>query len=206
MFKRITRTFALLLILALSFSFAAMAKGPFVDVPSDEWFAGAVIEVRDKGLMAGNDLGYFMPYEPLTRAELVIILWRLAGKPVVNYAMPFVDVPEDEWYTEAVRWAAASKIVPGAQGAAFGPSAGVTREAAMTLLWRYAAYCGKDVSLGEKTDISGFKDANKINKNALSAMKWAVAKGIMKGTTSTTLSPADVLNRAQAATVLTRLG
>ena len=37
---------------------------------------------------------------------LVTILWRQAQKPVVNYLMQFSDVPEGQWYSEAVRWAA----------------------------------------------------------------------------------------------------
>ena len=38
-----------------------------------------------------------------------------AGSPVVNYAMDFDDVDEDQWYTEAVRWAVSKGIVAGTQ-------------------------------------------------------------------------------------------
>ena len=37
-----------------------------------------------------------------TRGMIVTILWRMEGEPVVNYLMPFTDVPAS-WYTEARR-------------------------------------------------------------------------------------------------------
>ncbi len=83
----------------------------FTDVPSDAWYAGAVQYCRENGLMAGTSDTTFAPEATLTRAMLVTILWRQAEKPVVNYLMQFSDVPEGQWYSEAVRWAASETLV-----------------------------------------------------------------------------------------------
>ena len=83
----------------------------FTDVPSDVWYAGAVQYCRENGLMAGTSDTTFAPDATLTRAMLVTILWRQAEKPVVNYLMQFSDVPEGQWYSEAVRWAASETLV-----------------------------------------------------------------------------------------------
>ena len=93
---------------------AAQPVEAFTDVPSDAWYAEAVQYCQGKGLMAGTSNTTFAPEATLTRAMLVTILWRQAEKPVVNYLMQFSDVPEGQWYSEAVRWAASGTARPSA--------------------------------------------------------------------------------------------
>jgi hypothetical protein len=75
-------------------------------------------------------------------------LWEKAGAPVVNYTLPFADVDQAAPYAEAVRWAAAEKIVNGVGGGKFLPDGEVTREILAVMLWRYAQSAGMDVSVG----------------------------------------------------------
>ena len=89
----------------LTDTFQPAAGGTFTDVPATHWAAGAVEFVTSQGLLQGTGTSTFAPGQPMTRAMLVTALWREAGSPVVNYAMDFDDVDEDQWYTEAVRWA-----------------------------------------------------------------------------------------------------
>ncbi len=119
-------------------------QNPFKDVAETDWFYEDVEFVNETGLMIGtNTTGTkFSPEDTLTRAMLVTILWRLESEPVVNYFMQFNDVVTDEWYTEAVRWAAAEGIVNGYGNDTFGPMNAVTREQVMAILHRYAAYKG----------------------------------------------------------------
>ena len=56
---------------------AQSKPGPFVDVPADHWAAEAIRIVRDAGLMTGREDGTFGPNEPVTRAQLAVILSRL---------------------------------------------------------------------------------------------------------------------------------
>ena len=69
-------------------------------------YADAVDFVLDNGLMTGVTEDNFAPEETSDRATAVTVLWRMAGSPVVNYAMKFEDVEKESWYAEAVRWAA----------------------------------------------------------------------------------------------------
>ncbi|MBQ3179166.1 MAG: S-layer homology domain-containing protein, partial [Clostridia bacterium] len=119
-------------------------QNPFKDVAETDWFYEDVEFVNETGLMIGtNTTGTkFSPEDTLTRAMLMTILWRLESEPVVNYFMQFNDVVTDEWYTEAVRWAAAEGIVNGYGNDTFGPMNAVTREQVMAILHRYAAYKG----------------------------------------------------------------
>ena len=91
------------LVFALALPAAAAETGGFSDVEKDAWYAEAVRFCREKGLMSGVSDTQFEPEGTLTRAQLAAILWRQEGSPVVNYLMRFSDVPDGEWYTEAVR-------------------------------------------------------------------------------------------------------
>ncbi len=119
-------------------------QNPFTDVNKADWFYEDVQFVSETGLMIGTNTAgtQFSPDTALTRAMLVTVLWRLEGEPVVNYLMPFTDIADGEWYTEAVRWAAAEGIVNGYEDSTFRHTREITREQVMAILHRYAAYKG----------------------------------------------------------------
>ena len=87
---------------------AAENAPSFADVPTAAWYADAVQYVYENGLMTGVSESEFGPDGTATRGQIVTILWRLAGSPVVNYAMRYADADEGAWYGEAVRWAAST--------------------------------------------------------------------------------------------------
>lgn len=109
----------------------------FADVPTDAWYAGAVQYCRENDLMAGTSDTTFAPEDTLTRAMLVTILWRQAQKPAVNYLMQFSDVPEGQWYSEAIRWAASERLVAGYGDGRFGANDPITQEQLNLILRRY---------------------------------------------------------------------
>ena len=75
----------------------------FDDVRRGDWFYDDAAYVYANGLMSGTSAYRFSPDLSTTRAMIVTILWRLEGKPVVNFAMRFADVSPDKWYGEAIR-------------------------------------------------------------------------------------------------------
>ena len=108
--KKWRKTLALLLsaVMLLSMTaFASDADPSFSDVPDDAWYADAVRYVSEKGLMTGTGASKFSPNAELSRAQLVTILWRIAGEPVLDAPVPYSDAEDGIWYSEAVRWAAA---------------------------------------------------------------------------------------------------
>ncbi len=177
---------------------------PFKDVAPDAWYTGAVQYVYAEGLMDGTGDTAFSPTEPLRRAQLVTILWRLAGKPAASASIPFSDVKAGTWYAEAVRWAAAAGVSTRTSGA-FGPDEPIRRDEAAALLWNWAKAAGEDVSIGEDTNILSYDDVFEIEQAWIPAMQWAVGSGLMEGPETGKLDPAGTLNRAQAATLLQRL-
>lgn len=55
------------------------ADHPFVDVPSDAWYADAVQWAYDNGITAGTDSTHFSPDAPCTRAQVVQMLYKMQG-------------------------------------------------------------------------------------------------------------------------------
>ena len=53
-------------------------------------------------------------------------------------------------------------------------------------------------------DLAGYTDAGKVSSWAVTAMRWAVAEGIIEGTSTATLSPSGDSTRAQVATIFKR--
>lgn len=125
------------------------------------------------------------------------------GKPVVNYAMNFSDVKESSYYAEAVRWAASLGIVTGLSKNTFGAANAVTREQAVTMLWRFAKQQGFDTTQGGMA-IREFDDYDSLSEYAREAMAWAVNAGILKGSGNRLMPDADC-TRAQLVTLLYRL-
>jgi len=175
----------------------------FVDVFKNEWYHDGIHYCIENGLMNGVSETEFAPEAGTSRAMIVTILWRMAGEPVVNSVITFDDVETDEWYTEAIRWAAAEGIVDGYSADAFGPNDDISREQLATILWRYAKYVSINTS-GENEDSLGFNDADEVSDWALPAMQWASSTGMVEGKPGNLLDPIGGARRCETATLMMR--
>ena len=173
----------------------------FTDLDLTAWYHDGVHFCVENGLIQGYPGNLFGPEDSLTRAQIVVILWRMEECPVTDYAMTFKDV-KAEWYTEAIRWAQSTGIVAGYSTEAFGPDDPITREQMATILYRYAKY--HDVDVANTNTLAGFDDLTDVSSWALDAMKWANAVGLVKGRTTTTLVPAAEIKRVEAAAMIQR--
>ena len=175
---------------------------PFPDVTEGDWFYDAVRCAYENSLMDGVGDNLFAPNSETTRAQLVTILYRLAGEPEPGGDSGFADVAAGTWYTDAVAWAAENGIVNGVSDTEFAPGDDITREQLAAILYRYAAYQGYDVS--QRADLSGFGDAESISGYAQEALSWAHAQGLVLGFEDGSLRPQGTASRAQIAAVLMR--
>ena len=117
---------------------------------------------------------------------------------------PFTDVTEDDWYYEAVKFANENKLFNGVSSTEFGPNVSMTRAMLVTVLYRYAQYKGKDVSVGENTNILSYDDFSELSEYAIPAMQWACGSGIITGRTTSTIASKGTATRAEVATMLMR--
>ncbi|MGM9613230.1 MAG: S-layer homology domain-containing protein [Butyricicoccus sp.] len=200
------RILSLLLVVAMLCSLCSMtafaAESGYTDVNASDWYSEGVQYVSEKGLMSGVENQRFDPQGITTRGMIVAILWRLEGKPAAGQAQ-FDDVSAEQYYAEAVAWAAANKIVEGYGNGKFGPNDPITREQMAAIFYRYAAV--KSLDITTKGDIHDYQDADQISGYAAVPMLWAVEKGLISGTGGAMLEPQAKALRAQAATILMRL-
>jgi hypothetical protein len=135
------------------------------------------------------------------------VLYRLEGQPEISSESgiqnsEFNDIVENEWYYNAVIWAANNGIVEGYSSKVFGLNDPVTREQTVAILYRYAMMKGLDISAA--ADLTGYLDVGEISDWALDAMKWAVSTGIIKGRTTTTVAPRGISTRAEVPAIFRR--
>ena len=174
----------------------------FTDVEENGWYHTGVDFMVKNGFMNGGADDAFDVDGNLTRAQLVTILYRIAGEPESTATNPFADVADGQWYTNAVIWAAEDGIVKGVNTTTFAPNDQITREQIATILFRYAK--------AEKVEgkLAGFPDAGKVSDYAADAMAWAVEQGLINGISEndgkTYLAPQETATRAQIAVILMR--
>nr|MCR5825181.1 S-layer homology domain-containing protein [Oscillospiraceae bacterium] len=167
----------------------------FVDVPENSFYADAVDWAVANGVTTGTSETTFSPDGACTRAEAVTFLYRAAGAPEVELSTVFTDVAADAYYAKAVAWAVANGITKGTSETTFSPDAICSRAQIVTFLYRFAK--GSPAS-------NTFKDVP-TDAYYSSAVGWAVANGITKGTgKGTTFSPNDDCLRSQIVTFLYR--
>ena len=151
--------------------------------------------------MQGTSDTTFSPDGIVTRAQLVTILHRLEGEPEVPIECTFTDVPEGQWYSKAIKWAAAMGIVNGVGNNKFDPDGKITREQIATILHRYSGLPNAEGSLDT------FPDKDSVSSFAIDGMAWAVGEGLINGVSvngETKLAPLDNATRAQIAAIMMR--
>ncbi|MBQ7500672.1 MAG: S-layer homology domain-containing protein [Clostridia bacterium] len=171
----------------------------FDDVSPDKWYSDAVSEASARGIVSGTGNGNFSPSIDITRAMFATILASYDGAKIDNSKSSFKDVPVNEWYTGAIRWANAKGIMNGKGSGIFDPDAPITREEMMTVLCRYAEY--KNVYL-DTVKTSLFADDGSISSWAYDFVMTMKAKGIIDGKGGNVFAPKDATTRAEAAQIL----
>lgn len=178
-------------------------SGSFRDVTSAHWAFASVERAAELGLVTGYSDGTFRPDTHVTRAQFVLMLWRMCGKPAAAKAASFADASAD-WYQDALSWAVEKGYVNGLSDTRFGPDAPITRQQAMAILFRLnGGQSGTELTLTgiyEQT----FADSTTIASWAKDATWWAVYHELVSGVGGSRIAPEANASRAQIAAILLR--
>lgn len=178
-------------------------SGSFRDVTRGHWAFASVERAAELGLVTGYSDGTFRPDTPVTRAQFVLMLWRMCGKPAAAKAASFADASAD-WYQDALSWAVEKGYVNGLSDTRFGPDAPITRQQAMAILFRLnGGQSGTELTLTgiyEQT----FADSTTIASWAKDATWWAVYHELVSGVGGSRIAPEANASRAQIAAILLR--
>ena len=191
-------------VMALGLTTAALAADvTYADV-AGTWSEEYVERMTELDLMEGRSAGSFAPNENMTRAELVLALYRLAGSPAISGKNPFDDVAGDAAYRDAVIWANEKGIASGRSQGVFDPDGDVQRQEIAKILNAFAADAVGRKALTSRADVlSGYADAAQVSGWARESMNWAVASEFITGSGGK-LDPRGAATRAQMAAILCR--
>lgn len=179
----------------------------FKDVRKGSWYYAAASYMVNKGYMTGTSATTFAPTKQLTRAEFVMVLYKVLGGKPVNIANPFADVKKGSWYYDAVLWAYSKKITSGISATSFAPLSPVTREQVAVFL--YSAFRKTTDPVPDYAYTRDYPDWRNISSWAVGAMDWAIWKGCISGVKesngSVTLSPKKTATRAELAVIIYKM-
>ena len=147
---------------------------------------GREVKLTDKG---GGKYTFTMPAGKITVKAVF-----MDDNTMLNF---FTDVHAEDYYYDAVLWAAQEGVTGGTSDTLFAPNAGCTRAQAVTFLWRAAG------SPEPKSADLPFTDVPAGSYYA-KAVAWAVENGVAKGVSETEFAPNATCTRAQIVTFLWR--
>ena len=146
---------------------------------------GKALALTDKG---GGRYTFVMPAGKITVKAVF-----MDDNTMLNF---FTDVHAEDYYYDAVLWAAQEGVTGGTSDTLFAPNAGCTRAQAVTFLWRAAGS-------PEPKTLSSFADVP-ADAYYAKAAAWAVENGVAKGVSETAFAPDAGCTRAQIVTFLWR--
>ncbi|MCI2056645.1 MAG: S-layer homology domain-containing protein [Oscillibacter sp.] len=158
----------------------------FTDLKAEDWSFGGIAYAVEQGLFAGTSASTFAPNSPMTRQQMWMVLARLSGQTPASMGA-------------AKDWAVSNGISDGSK-----PTAAVTRQQMVTVLYRYSQkFCSLADEDSGSMGLAGYTDSDSIAAYAYDAMHWAVRSGIVQGN-GDKLNPAGNTTRAQFAVILSR--
>ena len=109
---------------------------PFSDLSPNAYYYKAVLWAVENGITQGTSTDTFSPDATVTRGQTVTFLHRAAGTPSHGGNAAFLDISDNDYYSDAVAWAAQNGITSGTGNGKFAPNAVCTRAQIVTLLYR----------------------------------------------------------------------
>ena len=161
---------------------------------SGHWASAAVSKWAGLGVVKGDVRG-FRPDDPISRAEMAVILDNLMGYQTAA-SNTFQDVNGSEWYASAILKANAAGVLDGDGRGCANPTLNITREQAAAMLGRAL---GVDASDGSKTS---FRDAGAISGWAKGLVFGMEEDKYIGGMGDGSFSPNSDITRAQVVTMI----
>ena len=161
------------------------------------WAVPAIDYMMSKGIVNGYEDDTFRPDRTVTRVEFIKMLNMTFGL-TATAAIPYTDVPADQWYAPYVKQAVAQGYLLN-YGSLLNPNGALSRQEAAALLVRYL---NPDESL--KASSTTFTDYSSVKAAYRDYVLLAAGIGLINGYEDDTFKPDKTLNRAEALTILYR--
>ena len=173
----------------------------FTDVLDSHWAYDYIARLADNGVIQGITEARFAPEDNVTRAQFATFLYRLQGAVILaDPDSKFSDVNPDDWFADAILWAAANGIVTGHSDGTFRPNASITRQDMAVLAYRYISSVSSFLVLPDP--LPAFPDDNRIADYAKEAVGYLYSQKFISGRNDGSFDPTATLTRAEAAKII----
>lgn len=188
----------------------------YPDVIKGEWYVDGIHFCKIHRIITGYANGYFGVNDPITRAQFVTIIWRIAQPSAASSYIQtsatnttgIADVQGGQYYTGAVNWAVKNGVISGYRSplgiVSFGAEDPLTTEQLCVILARYT---GNDHGNDESV-LNKFSDSGSISDYARNSVAWACNKGLVTGYPMANgrreIRPQEHISRARVATIIQR--
>lgn len=182
----------------------------FSDVATTSWSYDAVSYCARYGIIDEYSGTTFQPSSGMTRGMFVNALYHLCGEPEVttddinDAKAQFTDYSTSTKYYKALAWAYREDLIKGidTEGVTIAASTTITREQAVTFLYRFDDMIFYDYDDTNGPSVYDFDDYDDLHTYALTAMDWATERYIINGTGDNLLNPRSTMTKAQCAAMI----
>lgn len=151
-------------------------------------------------LVAEDGTRTVLPWAVPTADGLELMVSQSCRVELEERESSYSDVAAQSWYDDAVAFTSARGLFSGVGGGRFAPEQTMTREALVTMLYRYANQAG--LATDHRSGLN-FTDADSVSSWAEEAVNWACEAGILQGSDNQ-LRPGATATRAEVASILMR--
>ena len=163
----------------------------------DGWYSNADLTTKITSVTFEENTIVYAKWNPIDQPETRPVT-RPAVEPITYIApsIPFADVKNGDWFKDGVEYVWKKGIMSGLSSSTFGAYDSTTRAMIVTILWRME---------GEPTSIQSvaFQDVSE-NSYYITAIKWAVEKGIIKGYNEKKFGSDDYITMEQMTAIIHR--
>lgn len=177
-----------------------------VDESTASWAGEAIGTLARYGIIRGQSENKFAPGSNATRAEFAVMISRLLELKGNNTGSRFSDVPQGQWYSNAIDAVATAGYINGRGDSVFAPGDTITREEIATILGRILVQkLGITDTEATVSELSYFNDVDQISPWAQVGVAVLYENEVISGRPGGVFDPKANATRAEVAVMLFRM-
>jgi len=174
---------------------SVLAQTQFTDVPSGYWAESFIVELANRGVIAGFPDGSFRPNAPVTRAQYAAMVKKAFNQARIRNSTRFADVPGSYWASGAIDDAYTMGFMAGYPGNVFLPNQNIPRVQTLVSLANGLNYVAQNPASAQV-----YSDASQIPAYAVGSVAAATEQRLVVNYPSVQfLSPNQNATRADVA-------
>lgn len=178
---------------------------PFSDISG--WYHDYIITCYMADIVNGCGDGTFRPENNVTRAQFIMMLYNMGGRPAVSdTSLAFADAAHiSTVYAAAVKWGTRAGIIMGYGDNTFRPDENISRAQMAAFAYRFLRLGVSEATLDGLKGHNDFRDYGSIPEYFREAVDVMTNIGVIQGYPGGAFDPDGIATRGQSAAIMSRL-